>query len=308
MKLNTIQKKISVTLIVVLLLSLGVSFSLTTLQSHSLLEDRQQKALESAHESALSQARTLFGTLEIGAKGSMEQGEMDLFRELLMDLGALPGVLEVGLTGPTGTIHYSNNKEKVGQHQVDMDLSSSGPQVSIEKESGEKLFLANGQMFEQYCLDCHDDGKVGALAGILYVDYSLEKLLREKKHQEESLAADTSKSLRNNVIMAVLSIMVTWLVLLFVLRKMIVVPVGQVKSVLNEIDLGHLDTRLHLTQQDELGDMARTLDTLSDSLQTEVVTPLEQLAAGDLTFRVIPRDKDDVLRRTIQQLGNDLNQ
>ena len=59
MQLNSIQSKIGGTLIVILLLTLGFSFTFTALQSRRLLQDQQQQALEAAHEAALNQARTL---------------------------------------------------------------------------------------------------------------------------------------------------------------------------------------------------------------------------------------------------------
>lgn len=92
------------------------------------------------------------------------------------------------------------------------------------------------------------------------------------------------------------------------LRKMIVRPINKVKTLLAEIGKGHLNNRLNLTQQDELGDTARTLDTLADSLQADIVGPLQQLANGDLTFEVTPHDENDTLRHAIKKLGEDLTQ
>jgi len=308
MQFNSIQSKISGALIIILLLALGISFTLTTLQSRSLLQDQQRKALDAAHKAALNQTRTLYDSLEVGTGGSLERGEMDVFIELLAGLGKVPGVLEVGLTDPTGKIRYSSKNGQESKQHPDIQPDGSSQDLTIEKESQDKFLMARGQKFEQRCLECHEDAKVGAVAGILYVDYSLEKLQQEKVRQQKALADASSQSVRNNLIMAVLSMIITWLALFFMLRKMIVVPIAKVKAVLHEIDRGHLKTRLRLTQKDELGDMACTLDALSDSLQTEVVRPLEQLASGDLTFNVVPRDAEDTLRSAIQKLGNDLTQ
>lgn len=71
---------------------------------------------------------------------------------------------------------------------------------------------------------------------------------------------------------------------------------------------GHLDGRLILTQQDEWGDAACSLDQMSESLQVDVIKPLQQLANGDLTFDVTPHDQNDTLRHAIKKLGQDLNQ
>jgi len=306
MQFNTIQSKISGILVLILLLSLGVSFTLTTWQSISLLKNQQQHALESAHDAAIDQVRTLFDSLEIGTSGSLERGEMDVFTELLNGLGAVPGVLEVGLSSPQGEIHFSSRPEQVDKHHPDLNVSDTNNDVSIEKETKDHFFVARGQKFESRCTECHDDAKVGALAGILYVDYSLDKLIKEKARQAKTLAEASNSSLRNNLLLGIFSIVITWLALFFLLRKLIVVPISKVKGVLHEIDRGHLHDRLKLSQQDEIGDMARTLDDLSDSLQQEIVRPLEQLAAGDLTFDVTPRDSGDVLRTTIKKLGSDL--
>ena len=40
----------------------------------------------------------------------------------------------------------------------------------------------------------------------------------------------------------------------------------------------------------------------------KLVDSLQKLAAGDLTFEVTPRDDQDVLRGSLKQLGNDLNE
>ena len=307
MRWQSVQTKIGGTLIIILLLTLGISFTLSTFRSLNLLEKQQQSAIQSAHNSAQHQAKTLYESLEVGTGGSLERGEMDVFDELLTGLGKVPGVLEVGLTDPNGKILYSSQKGNVGRQNPDMDLSDSGTKVELEKSTQEKFFMARGQIFQQRCLECHDEARVGSLAGILYVDYSMEKMQQEKKRQNATLQAATSASVSGNLLMASLSIIITWLALFFLLRKMIVRPIIQVKNVLHEIGHGHLEQRLNLTQQDELGDMGRTLDELSDSLQHEVVEPLQQLAAGDLTFKVAAHDQNDKVRSAIKQVGDELN-
>lgn len=305
MQLHSIQSKVGGTLIVVLMLTLGLSFSFTAMQSRNLLQDQQKKTLESTQEAALEQSRTLYKALEVGASGSIERGEMEVFNQLLDGLAEVPGVLEVGLTDPAGLIDFSSKGEQIGKKHVDIEVS--GARVAIEKNRPEDFFVARGLNYEQRCLECHADAQVGELSGVLYVDYSLAALQQERARQAEALSEATSRSFRNNLIMALACMVLTGLALFFILRKLIVAPISRVKVVLNEIGQGHLKTRLRLTQKDELGEMARTLDDLSDSLQQEVVMPLEKLAAGDLSFEVIPRGSEDVLRQTIKKLGADLN-
>ncbi len=306
MKFNSIQSKIGGTLIVILLLTLGFSFSYTAFQSSKLLESQQQSALAAAHDAYLGQARSVFKSLQVGTGGALERGEMEVFDELLAGLGAVPGVMEVGLASPEGTVHFSNIKGNIGNRQPDLVLTGS-QDVAIEQETTGKVFMAHGHKFAERCLDCHDDAKVGNLAGILYINYSLDKLQAEESRQHAALVSANSSSLRNNLLMALCSMVLTWLAFFFLMRKLITIPLSQIKNVIQEIGCGHLDQRLRLSQQDELGETARALDDLSDSLQTDIVTPLQQLAKGDLTIKVTPRDSEDRLRQAIGQLGNDLN-
>ncbi|MFK5926361.1 MAG: methyl-accepting chemotaxis protein [Desulfuromusa sp.] len=308
MKLNSIQSKIGGALVLILVIILGISFTVAALQSRSLLHRQQDESIKAIHTATLDQARSIFTSLEIGTEGSLERGEMDIFDELLTGLGRVPGVLEVGLVNPQGITAYSNKKEKVGQKQSNLNITSSTEKISLENETPNKFFMASSHMFEQKCMECHEDVNIGSLAGVLYVDFSLDKLNQEKTSQKEALALATSKSMWSNLGMGFLSLIITWIALFFMLRKLIVAPLSKIKTTLTSISHGHLTERIKLTQQDELGDTARTLDSLADSLQTEVVAPLQQLANGDLTFSVAPHDQNDVLRNAIKKLGEDLNQ
>ncbi len=101
---------------------------------------------------------------------------------------------------------------------------------------------------------------------------------------------------------ALLIALIGWL-----LARSFATPLIKTMSMIKELEAGHLDARLNLTRSDELGEMANTLDRFADSMQQEVVNPLQQLAAGDLTFKVTPRDNDDKLRAAIKKAGEDLN-
>ncbi|MDA3833044.1 MAG: HAMP domain-containing methyl-accepting chemotaxis protein [Spirochaetales bacterium] len=292
----------------ILLIILGISFTVAALQSRNLLHSQQEHSLKALHSGTLGEARSIFSSLEIGTKGSLERGEMDVFDELLTGLGAVPGVLEVGLVNPEGITIYSSKKVKLGQKAAQINITNKKDKISIETESKDAFFLANAHMYEQKCMECHEDVELGSLAGVLYVDFSLANLNQEKTLQQGSLAAASSKSMFSNMGMGLISIIITWLAIFLILRKMIVTPLGKIKTVLTDIGKGHLNNRLNLTQQDELGETARTLDELAESLQSDIVGPLQQLANGDLTFNVIPRDANDTLRHAIKKLGEDLNQ
>ena len=93
---------------------------------------------------------------------------------------------------------------------------------------------------------------------------------------------------------------------LFITRSM-TVPMHKTVSMIEDLENGHLDTRLHMDRKDEIGQLAQTMDRLADALQHEIVASLQKLANGDLTFEITPRDEQDVVRGSLKTLGGDLN-
>ena len=75
---------------------------------------------------------------------------------------------------------------------------------------------------------------------------------------------------------------------------------------INEMEQGHLDQRLALGRKDEIGQMADAMDRFADSLETEVVDNMINLANGKLTFTVVPRSDKDTLRSSVKKVDEDL--
>ena len=94
----------------------------------------------------------------------------------------------------------------------------------------------------------------------------------------------------------------------FFMANLLARPLVKTAAVIREMAMGHLEDRVSLDQQDEVGSMARALDSFADSLQNEVVASLEKAAAGDLDFDIEPRDENDKVRGAIRTLSRDLNE
>ncbi|BCA80771.1 methyl-accepting chemotaxis protein [Desulfuromonas sp. AOP6] len=109
------------------------------------------------------------------------------------------------------------------------------------------------------------------------------------------------------VAVVVAAIILLALALVIFVARGISRPLGRAVHMIEEMEKGHLDTRLNLSQTDEIGRMAQAMDAFADSLQHEVVASLQQLASGDLTFQVTPRDDQDVVRNALAQVARDLN-
>ena len=97
-------------------------------------------------------------------------------------------------------------------------------------------------------------------------------------------------------------------ILAMLISRSLSAPLRRTMAMLNAMEKGRLDGRLHLKRKDEIGEMGATMDRFADSLQNEVIESLKRLAAGDLTFEIVPRDEEDQLRNSLKTLNEDLNQ
>jgi methyl-accepting chemotaxis protein len=96
------------------------------------------------------------------------------------------------------------------------------------------------------------------------------------------------------------------LLLSTVITRSITVPLQQSVSLLKEICLGHIRGRLHLTQRDELGDLARQIDYLADALQSQIADVLERLSRGDADIAVQVDDDEDEVGKSLAMIVHTL--
>jgi methyl-accepting chemotaxis protein len=302
-----IQQKVTGFLIVVLVAVFGLTIATSTWQAGRSLRESGEKARAALKKSVWEKAQSVFISLETGTRGTMQRGEMDQFQELLVHLGEIPHIEEIGLTGPAGKIDYVNRPEVRGRsldRETIAKAAGAGEKV-VDVESGNSLLMFRSLLLQQTCLECHD-GKVGDLAGILYARYSLEDLNEADAVMAATLAGALKRNAGTGVVAGLAGLAAAALGIYFLLGSLVRRPIVQVEAMMAELEAGRLGRRLRLGRKDEIGRMADVMDRFADSLEQEVVGSLQKLAAGDLTFQVAPRDGQDVVRGALKKLGADL--
>jgi methyl-accepting chemotaxis protein len=125
-----------------------------------------------------------------------------------------------------------------------------------------------------------------------------------------TIEANNTKSINISQVMLLgitLAAVIIGIIFAITISRGIAIPLGKTVTMINDLSHGHLEQRLNLDRGDEIGTLAATMDSFADSLEREVVEPLNQLAQGDLSFSVTPYDTNDRLRTALQKLGEDLN-
>jgi len=309
MRMN-IKLKVGAFLAIILLVVFCVSTMITSWQNAARLEQTADKGLKALNQSGFERARNVFSSLETGAKGSLERGEMEVFGTLLRDLGEIPGVEEIGLTDAQGKILYSSLQERIEKPLAAArfkNATDSKGQV-MENQEGQSLFLARAHFLAADCLRCHTSARQGDLSGVLYVQYSMADVIQTQTELAAAISDAKQSSLLSGIYVAAGGLLLAFLGIYWLLGRLISRPLLRLNAVMSEIGRGHLDERVALLQEDEIGETARALDALSGSLQEEMVSALQKLAQGDLTFDAQPYDGKDVIRGALQKVGDDLNQ
>ena len=146
-----------------------------------------------------------------------------------------------------------------------------------------------------------------------------QSLAREVKSQNEqaldnatSRATVVSQEGQKSLLMKIILTMVVVLILVCVIlgisiNKSVNQPLQQTVKMIQELEMGRIGSRLSMNRNDEIGQMATVMDNFAESLQNEVVNSLQQLAQGDLMFKVSPRDDQDVIRGALTKVRDDLH-
>ncbi len=211
-----IQLKVCGLLTGLLVLAVGGSTWVSTSRSSRTLEALGERSAQALRDSAVARARGVFASLETGTKGSVERGEMDRFEDLLVDLGAIEGVVEVGLADAEGTIIYASRessvKTRIAPDVLQKAAASSEP-VGIPR--GNQITVIQAHRFRSECLGCHRRAKPEALAGVLYLRYSLADAERAQKETmafvSEARRASIQAAMTTGLMSLVLATLGTWL-------------------------------------------------------------------------------------------------
>ena len=110
---------------------------------------------------------------------AMAGGDMDKFDKILASQRSVPGLQELSLYGPKGTISYSSDPAALRQH-LPPELTDS---LLAGGQLGKRL---TDQSFEIYqplraekdCVTCHTDWKPGRVCGVMSMRFSSSARLR----------------------------------------------------------------------------------------------------------------------------------
>ncbi|MBL7836037.1 MAG: HAMP domain-containing protein, partial [Bacteroidetes bacterium] len=104
------------------------------------------------------------------------------------------------------------------------------------------------------------------------------------------------------IVGAIISLLFGWYI-----AKLVSNPMKRAVEVLGESSMGHLDARMEIDWQDEIGDMARKMDSFTKGLQ-DMVKSMHSVANGDLSVYITPRDNRDEIAPALNKIVTTLKE
>ncbi len=137
-----------------------------------------------------------------------------------------------------------------------------------------------------------------------------EEIVEAATTSAEGLSVEIAAAAKTAIsivwLIGIISVLIA-VVFAYFFARSLTVPLGKAADMLTEMGKGHLDLRLNMDRADEIGAMAKSMDSFADDLQHVVVKALNQLAEGDLTFEAEPKDAEDKVGSALKKTGDDLN-
>jgi len=135
-------------------------------------------------------------------------------------------------------------------------------------------------------------------------------LVTDKKMEQLVMASDecTNRSKSAITLMVTLLIVSVVIALFFgiYISGLISKPLSEIVKMIIEIGHGHLGGRLRLDRDDEIGVLARTMDSFADNMQNVVIGTMKKISVGDLSTKIDLKDPNDeisaALKGTIDEL------
>jgi methyl-accepting chemotaxis protein len=281
-------------------------------------------------------------TVIVGVVGVYELGKIDTKYEYaieshgkpLVEGGALLEDISALRSSVRGAIIYSGNQEKVNEQKNSVEerfaafeksAAAFGPTIVTPEakalfneaiDAYEKSFKPGARKILQ---DAGKGTPVTALAEEMTVIATPAATLIGKNFKEimakkaELLTETTAEGTAAykfalSVIFAIVLASATLSVFLGVyISRQITKPLNETVEMITEMGQGNLSKRLNLDRKDEIGVMAKTMDTFASNLQIHVIDVLKQIAGGDLSAKVGAKGGKDEIAVALNNMIESLN-
>lgn len=196
-------------------------------------------------------------------------------------------------------------------------VTDEGKRKYEEFAENRKEFLKGVLELEQMAMQNRDEeayeyiSPTGKLAHATYREIALIDTMAVMKIDLGKQIAKNNSGIADTSTIIMLALMLIGSVSAFVfglfIASNITKPVSRVLKVVQELQKGHVNMRADVKTNDEIGEMARSLDTFTQTLD-HFTRSMNRVAMGETNVSVPVYDKDDVISPSLNKLSETLSE
>ncbi|AWK49599.1 methyl-accepting chemotaxis protein [Clostridium beijerinckii] len=132
-----------------------------------------------------------------------------------------------------------------------------------------------------------ENGEVGIAATA--EQNAIEKMVAMKTNDAKERSESNDKTASSTITITVVVIIFVMIIAILIgvyISRLISNPIKRVVDMIEKMDKGRFGERLNINTNDEIGEMARAMDSFADKLQNNVIGVLKKISQGDVSMDV----------------------
>ncbi|MEJ2199635.1 MAG: methyl-accepting chemotaxis protein [Desulfuromonadaceae bacterium] len=239
------------------------------------------------------------------AQPVLQNEQVEIVVALQLSLDAINAIMTertgMGKTGETylvGTDKLMRSDSFLDPKNHTVKASFAQPDLGKVDTEASRAALA-GETGSKIVIDYNGNPVLSAFVPVKVGDLHWSLLAEIDKAE----AFATVGSIRLKLLLVGLLAAAAIVVIALFLSRGITRPITATLHMVDQLNQGNLDIRLHMNRGDEVGQMARALDGFADNMKDEVLAAFEALAEGNLTF-----EAHGVIRHPLARANAALNE
>lgn len=237
------------------------------------IEDLSARNLQRLEATTHESLQHLQQSVRLAVGDPMEQGDMDRVTKVLKAQGGIGGLEECSIIGTKGKVSYSSQASALNrplESALKDQLFANTNQ--LEHPTATAFEVYQPLVAEKACVECHTDWKQGQIGGIQLLRFSNNQAFLEAKSDWVASSQELNQANLLSGVGASLAVVVVLFVMVNVLiRWLLTRPLARVSESLGHLSRGDLthevDPALR-SRADEVGELARSMQTTADNLNS----------------------------------------
>ncbi len=209
--------------------------------------------------------------LQASLENAMLKRDLDGLRQIVARLGEQPGIEAALIVNRQREVRFASASDQLGKvfgmHREPDCYYCLGDPTTIERRT-DMVTRPDGHTVlrsvvpvrnREICSQCHGAPADHPVNGVLIVEHDADRIAADARSTAIMLGGAGSVAL-----------LIAALAIFLVMRRSVLAPVGALTAVAGRLSTGDLDSRVSVAGDDELADLGRTVNSMADSLQSQM--------------------------------------